>query len=172
MFRCGARWLCEKPSPMQCQLSLRTGMLCWHQMIRDGNSSLSLHSTIQQSKYRAVSCHQGLKKSSSLRSPKTWRHDLSHWNRAHCNTEKSEAAPESSRFPSAPMRTSLLAGGNSPLYTSYPPLPPVLGTTEPAPAAASPLARQRAQGLRSESWNWQLHTKKLSTESKKCSLLL
>lgn len=61
-------------------------------------SSLSLHSIIKQSKYRAISCHQVFKQTSPLRSPRTWWDDLSHWNCPHCTTEKSEAAPESSRF--------------------------------------------------------------------------
>lgn len=79
-------------------------------------SSLSLHSIIKQSKYRAASCHQVFKQTSPLRSPKTWWDDLSHWNRAHCDTEESEAAPESSRSSSTWKITWFLAGDNFPFY--------------------------------------------------------
>lgn len=136
-------------------------------------SSLSLHSIIKQPKYRAISCHQVFKQTSPLRSPRTWWDDLSHWNCPHCTTEKSEAAPESSRFSSTWERTWVLVGDNFLFYTKLP-----LSFSPPEHYRVQllgqhrPFGRQHAEILHWELWNFKLQTKKLSTESKKCSLLL
>lgn len=34
IFQSSFKWLCDKPSLMQCHLLLETGMLSWDQMIR------------------------------------------------------------------------------------------------------------------------------------------
>lgn len=89
------------------------------------------------------------------------------------NSEKSEAAPESSRFSSTWKLPWLLAGGNFPfpMKLSFPFSPPEYYRVQLS-YQHHPFAGQYAEALLSELPNFTLQTKKLSTESKKCSLLL